>query len=148
MGLWATGLVSLASGCNERGSSVIQTPEGKVLQLERDDFLVLVSGFQDTYQPGDRLFIKVIVNNQSSRFATARIRTRLSGRGQQALVEAEVASTSIRPMDAATVERGLLLPRDLAPGDYTLTVELPPWSFEGRQTGGGALNTPIKVQRV
>jgi hypothetical protein len=37
------------------------------------------------------------------------------------------------------------VPLDPPPGDYTLSVELPPWSFEGRQTGGGTLNTPITI---
>jgi hypothetical protein len=38
-----------------------------------------------------------------------------------------------------------LIPRDLPTGDYTLQVELPAWSFEGRQAGGGTLSTSIKV---
>ena len=148
LGIWATGAVSaVAAACGERGSSVIQTPEGPVLQLAKDDFLVLVSGFQTAYHPGDRIGLKVIVNNQSSRFATARVRTRLLGRGQQALVEAEVATINIKPMDATALERSLLLPRDLTTGEYTLSVELPPWSFEGRQAGGGTLNATVKIER-
>ena len=146
-GVWATGIASVAAACGGRDSSIIQTPEGPVLQLERDDFLVLVSGFQTAYHPGDRVGLKVIVNNQSSRFATARVRTRLLGRGQQALVEAEVATINVKPMDATPLERSLLLPRDLTTGEYTLSVELPPWSFEGRQAGGGTLNATVKIQR-
>jgi hypothetical protein len=145
-GIWGAGLMSVASACGERGATVIRTPEGPVLQLEREDFLVLVSGFQEVYRPGDRVLLKVIVNNQSRRFATARIRTRLLGRGQQAVAEAEVASVNVKPVDASAIERSLSLPNNLAAGEYTLSVELPPWSFEGRQTGGGALNTTIKVQ--
>ena len=145
LGIWASGLTGLASACTDRGASEIDTPDGKILQLEKDDFLVLVSDFAPRYQPGDQLHVKVLVNNQSTRFATARIRTRLLGRGQQAVVEAEVLSLNVKPMDAATTERSMLIPRDLAPGDYTLQVELPAWSFEGRQTGGGTLSTSIKI---
>lgn len=137
--------MSVTSACTERGVTVVDGPEGKVLQLERDDFLVLVSDFESQYRPGDQITLKVIVNNQSSRYAQARIRTRLIGRGQQPIVEAEVVTINIRPYDATPVERSLLIPRDIPPGEYTLQVELPAWSFEGRQTGGGALSTPIKI---
>ena len=129
----------------DRGVSEINTPEGKILQLQKDDFLVLVSDFASQYQPGDRITLKVLINNQSSRFAQARVRTRLVGRGQQAVVEAEVVGVNIRPLDATPVDRELLIPTNLPPGDYTLQVELPAWSFEGRQTGGGTLSTNIKI---
>ena len=145
LGIWASGLMGLTSACNERGVTEINSPEGKILQLEKDDFLVLVSDFAPRYQPGDRVTVKVLLNNQSTRYATARIRTRLVGRGQQPVVEAEVVSVNIKPMDATTTERSLLIPRDLAPGDYTLQVELPAWSFEGRQSGGGTLSTIVKI---
>ena len=140
-----SGLVGVASACTERGLTEIDGPDGKVLQLEKDDFLVLVSDFAAQYQPGDQITARVIVNNQSSRFATARIRTRLLGRGQQAVVEAEPISINVKPMDATAVERVLLIPRDLPSGDYTLQVELPAWSFEGRQAGGGSLSTGVKI---
>jgi hypothetical protein len=145
LGIWASGLMSLTSACANRDVTEIDTPEGKVLQLEKEDFLVLVSDFAAQYRAGDRITVKVIVNNQSSRYATARIRTRLLGRGQQAVVEAEVASINVKPMDATTVERSLPIPPDLSPGEYTLQVELPAWSFEGRQTGGGSLSTGVKI---
>ena len=145
LGIWASGLVGLTSACADRGVSEINGPEGKILQLEKDDFLVLVSDFAEQYQPGDRLTVKVLVNNQSSRYATARVRTRLLGRGQQAVVEAEVVSLNVKPLDAAVTERSLQIPRDLPPGDYTLQVELPAWSFEGRQAGGGSLSTTVKI---
>jgi hypothetical protein len=145
LGIWASGLMGLTSACTDRGLAEINTPEGKVLQLEKDDFLVLVSDFAPSYRPGERITLKVLINNQSSRYATARIRTRLVGRGQQPLVEADVASVNIKPMDATATERSLLIPRDLAPGDYTLQIELPAWSFEGRQAGGATLSTSIKI---
>jgi DNA-directed RNA polymerase subunit K/omega len=145
LGIWASGLVGLTSACAERGFTEIDSPEGKILQLQKDDLLVLVSDFAAQYQPGDRVTVKVLVNNQSSRYATARVRTRLLGRGQQAVVEAEVVSLNIKPLDAAVTERSLLIPRDLPPGDYTLQVELPAWSFEGRETGGGTLSTAVKI---
>ena len=144
-GVWASGLVSVASACGDRNVTEIDGPDGKVLQLERDDLLVLVSDFQPQYRPGEQIKLTVLINNQGSRFATARIRTRLLGRGQQAVVEAEVVSVNIRPMDATPTERVLSLPTDLPPGDYTLQVELPPWSFEGRQAGGGSMTTAIKI---
>ncbi len=127
---------------------MVQTPEGPVLQLEKDDFLVLVSGFRSNYRPGEWVVLKVIVNNQSTRFASARIRTKILGRGQQAVAEAEVASVTIKPFDATATERSVLIPSDLPPGDYALAVELPPWSFEGRVTGGAALTTPITIQAI
>ena len=145
LGIWASSLMGLTSACADRGFSEINSPEGKILQLEKDDFLILVSDFASQYRPGDRLTVKVLLNNQSTRYATARVRTRLLGRGQQAVVEAEVVSLNVKPMDAATTERALQLPRDLAPGDYTLQVELPAWSFEGRQAGGGSLSTTVKI---
>jgi hypothetical protein len=145
LGIWASGLTGLTSACTDRGASEIDTPNGKVLQLEKDDLLVLVSDFTSQYQPGDRIHLNVLINNQSSRYAQARVRTRLVGRGQQPVVEAEVASVNIKPLDATPIDRELLIPRDLAPGEYTLQVELPAWSFEGRQTGGGTLSTPIKI---
>jgi hypothetical protein len=147
LGIWATGLASIASACGGRGTTVVQTPEGPVLQLERDEFIILVSGFQASYRPGDQVAVTVIVNNQSTRFATARIRTRILGRGQQAIAEADVAAINVKPQDATAVERAVTVPREATPGDYTLSVELPPWSLEGRQTGGGALNTTIKVEQ-
>lgn len=145
LGIWASGLMGLTSACTDRAISEVDGPDGKVLQMQRDDLLVLVSDFRSQYRPGDTVSLKVIINNQSSRFATARIRTRLLGRGQQAVVEAETISVNIRPMDATPVERTLNLPNNLPAGDYTLQVELPPWSFEGRQTGGGSLTTGVTV---
>mgnify|MGYP000338947928 CR=1 FL=1 len=145
LGIWASALTSAVAACTNKDVTVIQTPDGPVLQLEKDDFLVLVSGFKDAYRPGERIDLKVLLNNQSSRFAQARIRTRLVGRGQQAVVEAEVVAANVKPYDATTVERALQLPTTVAAGDYTLQVELPPWSFEGRQAGGGQLNTAVRI---
>lgn len=145
LGIWASALTSAVAACGNKDTTVLQTPEGPVLQLGKDDFLVLVSGFKDAYRPGERIDLKVLLNNQSSRFAQARIRTRLVGRGQQAIVEAEVVAANVKPFDATAVERTLQLPNTVTAGDYTLQVELPPWSFEGRQAGGGQLNTTVRV---
>jgi hypothetical protein len=144
-GIWASGLASLTSACGSRDVTTIDTPEGKVLQLEKDDLYVLVSGVKPTYHLGDFIDVHVIVNNQSSRYATARIRTKLIGRGQQVVSEAEVVQINVKPSDATRTDRSLLIPNNLSPGEYTLQVELPPWSFEGRQTGGASLNTSINV---
>ncbi len=145
LGIWASALTSVVAACTNRDTTVIQTADGPVLQLQKDDLLVLVSGFKDAYRPGERIDLNVLINNQTSRFAQARIRTRLIGRGQQPIVEAEVAATNVRPFDATSVERTLLLPTTVEAGDYTLQVELPPWSFEGRQAGGGQLSTAVRV---
>jgi hypothetical protein len=145
LGIWASGLTGLASACGDRAVTEIDGPDGKILQMEKDDLLVLVSDFAPHYEPGSQITLKVIVNNQGSRYATARIRTRLVGRGQQPVAEAEVATVNVKPMDATAVDRSLLIPRDLPPGDYTLQVELPAWSFEGRQAGGGTLSTSVKI---
>jgi hypothetical protein len=145
LGIWASGLTSLGAACTGRDTTVIETPEGPVLQLERDELLVLVSGFKDSYRPGERVDLKVILNNQSRRFCQARIRTRLIGRGQQPIVEAEVVSVNVRPTDATPLDRTLQLPTTVTPGEYTLQVELPPWSFEGRQAGGGQLNRKVQI---
>jgi hypothetical protein len=144
-GIWASGLASITSACGSAGVTTVDTPEGKVLQLEKDDFLVLVSGFKPTYRLGERIDVHVIVNNQTTRYATARIRTKLVGRGQQVVAEAEVAQINIKPSDATPVDRSILLTTNLSPGEYTLQVELPPWSFEGRQAGGGSLTTGVTV---
>jgi hypothetical protein len=66
LGIWASGLMGLTSACTDRGLAEINTPEGKVLQLEKDDFLVLVSDFAPSYRPGERITLKVLINNQSS----------------------------------------------------------------------------------
>ena len=144
-GLWASGLASIASACGTPGVTEVDTPEGKVLQLEKDDFLILVSGFVASYHPGERINVHVIVNNQSTRFAMTRIRAKLAGRGQQVVAEAEVATITIKPSDATPTDRSIQIPTDLQPGDYTLQVELPSWSFEGRQTGGATLSTAVKI---
>jgi hypothetical protein len=144
-GLWASGLASLASSCGTPGLTEIDTPDGKVLQLEKDDFLILVSDFAQTYHPGDTIKVHVIVNNQSNRFAQTRIRTKLVGKGQQVVAEAEAAMINIKPSDATAIDRSFLIPNDLPLGDYTLQVELPFWSFEGRQTGGATLSTGVKL---
>ena len=145
LGIWASALTSVVAACTSGDATVIQTADGPVLQIEKDDFLVLVSGFRDSYRAGERVDLKVLINNQSSRYAQARIRTRLLARGQQAVVEAEVVAANVKPFDATTVDRPLQIPTTMAAGEYTLQVDLPPWSFEGRQTGGGRLSTPVQI---
>ena len=145
----ASGLLGLATACGPSTgqTEVLSTPEGKVLQWERDDLLVLVSGLQDSYHLGEAIHLKVILNNQTTRFGLYRLRTKLAGRGQQVVAEAPVASLQVKPFDATEVERVLSLEPSLTPGDYTLIVELPPWSLEGRTTGGGSLSAPLRLNR-
>ena len=145
----ASGLLGQATACGPGvgRTEVLSTPEGKVLQWERDDLLVLVSGLQDSYHLGEAIHLKVILNNQTTRLGLYRLRTKLAGRGQQIVVEAPVASLQVKPFDATEVERVLSLEPSLTPGDYTLIVELPPWSLEGRTTGGGSLSAPLRLDR-
>jgi hypothetical protein len=107
---------------------------------------VLVSGVQEEYRAGGPLKINVLMNNSASVPAVARIRTRLLGRGQQAVVEAEVANLTIGADGASNIDRVLDLPRSLTPGEYTLIVEVPPWRLERREVGGGRLSAEVRVR--
>jgi hypothetical protein len=144
-----SGMLGFLSACGPAGSrtEVLQTPEGKVFQWERDDLLVLVSGLQDRYQVGQEIRLKVLLNNQSNKFGQFRLRTKLAGRGEQVVVEAPVASIQVKPLDAAETERVLPLTSAITPGEYTVVVELPPWNLEGRTTGGGSLSAAVRVER-
>lgn len=145
----ASGLAGLAAACAPSGgrTEVVQTPEGKVLQWEHDDLLVLVSGLQAAYRPGDQIRFTALLNNQSSRSGLYRLRTKLTGPGQQVVLEAPLASLQVKPLEAGEIERVLRLDPSLAPGDYTLVLELPAWSLDGRPTGGGSLSAPLRVER-
>ena len=147
---WLAGLVSgaglLAAACGSPGAQVLDTPEGRVLQYEGDNLLVLVSGAQTNYQLGDSMHITLLVNNQSSGYVQVRLRTKLLGRGDQPVVQADAAVLSVKTDDASSVDQDLPLPRDLLPGDYTLSVEIPPWKLDGRDFGRGAnLRAPIRL---
>jgi hypothetical protein len=143
----ASGLTAVAAACGPAGAAtnVMQTPEGRVLQWEREDMTILVSGIREEYRSGEQVQLSVLMNNGAPVPALARVRTRLIGRGQQAVVEAEVASVTINSADAARIDRSLDLPRSLAPGDYTVMVEIPPWRLERRDVGGGRLTADIRV---
>lgn len=143
----ASGLAGLAAACGPDGGRtvVVSTPEGKVLQWERDDLLVLVSGLQESYRQSEQITLKVILNNQATGPGVYRLRTKLAGRGQQVVAEAAVMSVQVRAFDAAEVQAALSLPARLEPGEYNLIVELPPWSIEGRTLGGGALSAAVRV---
>jgi hypothetical protein len=147
-GLVVSGLTTAAAACGPAGAptTVLNTAEGRVLQWEREGMTVLVSGVQDEYRAGEPIRINVLMNNSASVPAVARIRTRLLGRGQQAVVEAEVASLTIGADGAAGVDRVLDLPRSLAPGEYTLMVEVPPWRLDRREVGGGRLSADVRVR--
>jgi hypothetical protein len=140
------GLVSAACGADNGRTQVVETPDGKVLQWERDDLLMLVSGLQESYRLGEEIRLKVILNNQTARFGLFRLRTRLAGRGQQVVAEAPVSSIQVKPFDATEVERVLPLTPSIGAGSYTLLLELPPWSLEGRTTGGGTLSVTLKIE--
>jgi hypothetical protein len=139
---------AFAAACGgSPGTTVLDTPEGRVLQYEGDDLLVLVSGVQPSYRLGESMHLNLLVNNQSDKSADVRLRTKLLGRGDQPVVQAEPALLSIRPDDAGSVNQDLPLSTNLQPGDYTLSVEVPPWKVEGRDFGRGAtLRAPVRLE--
>src|ERR1700716_708685 len=148
---WLASLVSgaglLVAACGSPGASGLDTPEGRVMQYEGDDLLVLVSGLQPTYRQGDSVHLTLLVNNQSAGYVQIRLRTKLLGRGDQPVVQADPALLSIKPDDASSVDQDLLLPRALRAGDYPLSVEVPPWNLEGRASGrGGNLRAPVRLE--
>ncbi|MBI4491989.1 MAG: hypothetical protein HY690_04280 [Chloroflexi bacterium] len=150
LNLAASGLGAFVAACNppfEETTQVMDSPEGRVVHWEKDDLIVLVSGAQPRYAPGETIKLTVVINNQGARPVQARARIRLVGRGGQAVAEAPVSATSVAPGAAATLERTLPLPRDLAPGDYTLQVELPPWmqTDSPAPTGGGKIGIAVVI---
>jgi hypothetical protein len=148
---WLAGLASsasvLAAACSSPGAVVLDTPEGRVLQYEGDDALILVSGLQPSYRVGEVVQLNLIVNNQSTSLIAVRLRTKVLGRGDQPVVQAEPVVLDVKPDDAASADQTLPLPLDLVPGDYTLSVEVPPWKRDGRDFGRGAtLRAPVRLE--
>jgi hypothetical protein len=149
---WLAGLVSgagvlAAAACSSPGTVVLDTPEGRVLQYEGDDALILVSGAQPSYRVGEAMRLNLLVNNQSTSLIQVRLRSKLLGRGDQPVVQAEPAILDVKPDDAASVDLVLPLSLDLVPGDYTLSVEVPPWKRDGRDFGRGAtLRAPVRLE--
>lgn len=143
----ASGAGLLASACGSSGAQVLDTPEGRVLQWEGNELLVLVSGLQSSYAVGDQVHLNLLVNNQSSGFAQVKLRTKLLGRGDQAVVQPDPVLLDVKSDDAASANQDLLLPRDLVPGDfYTLSIEIPPWKLDGREFGGGGnVRAPVRL---
>jgi hypothetical protein len=143
----ASGVGAFATACQSSpGVTELTSPEGKILQWEGDNLLVIVSGIQPRYRVGEVIRVNLLVNNQATATAQVHLRTKLLGRGDQAVVQAEVAILTVRPEDAANVDRELPLGRGFVPGEYSLSVEVPPWSLEGRETGRGAtLRTRIQI---
>jgi hypothetical protein len=139
---WLASLVSgaslIAAACSAPSPQVLDTPEGRVMQYEGDDLLVLVSGLQSSYHPGDSMHLNLMVNNQSAGYAQVKLRTKLLGRGDQPVVQADPAQLDVKSDDAQSVDQDLVLGRDLIPGDYALIVEVPPWKLDGRDYGSGA----------
>jgi hypothetical protein len=148
---WMASLLSgaglIAAACTSPGASVLDTPEGRVLQYEGDDLLVLVQGAQSSYRLGDTMHLNLMVNNQSAGYVQVRLRTKILGRGDQPVVQAEAAQLAVKPDDAASVDQNVVLARQLVPGDYTLSVEVPPWKLDGRDFGRGAtLRAPLRLE--
>ena len=147
---WLAALISgaglLAAACSPSASQVLDTPEGRVLQYEGDDVLILVSGLQKSYQLGDQMHLNLLVNNQSAGFVQIKLRTKVLGRGDQPVVQPEPVMLEVKTDDASSADQSFDLPRDLLPGDYTLSVEVPPWKLDGREFGVGAtLRAPVRL---
>jgi hypothetical protein len=146
---WFAAVVSgaglLAAACSS-SSQVLDTPEGRVLQYEGDELLVLVSGLQPSYHLGDQVHLNLLVNNQSAGFVQVKLRTKLLGRADQPVVQPDPVSLDVKSDDASSADQEFPLPRDLLPGDYTLSVEVPPWKLDGREFGPGAtLRAPVRL---
>jgi hypothetical protein len=147
---WFASLVSsaglLAAACSSPSAQVLDTPEGRVLQYEGDDLLVLVSGAEPAYQPGDHMRLNLMVNNQSAGFVQVKLRTKLLGRADQPVVQVDPVMLDVKSDDAVSADQDVPLPRDLLPGDYTLSIEVPPWKLDGREFGGGGtLRAPVRL---
>jgi hypothetical protein len=147
---WLAALVSgaglLAAACSAGGSQVLDTPEGRVLQYEGDDVLILVSGLAPSYQLGDTVNLNLMVNNQSDGYMEVKLRTKLLGRGDQPVVQPDPILLDVNHQDASNQDQSFIIPRDLLPGDYTLSVEVPPWKLDGREVGVGAtLQAPVRL---
>ena len=147
---WFAAIVSgaglLAAACSPGSSQVLDTPEGRIVQYEGDDLLILVSGLQPTYQLGDQMRLNLLVNNQSAGFVQIKLRTKLLGRADQPVVQPDPVSLDVKSDDASNADQSFMLPRDLLPGDYTLSVEVPPWKLDGREFGVGAtLRAPVHL---
>jgi hypothetical protein len=147
---WFAAVVSgaglIAAACSPGGSQVLDTPEGRIVQYEGDDLLVLVSGLQPSYRVGDDMQLNLMVNNQSAGFVQIKLRTKLLGRGDQPVVQPEPVMLEVKSDDASSADQQFVLPPDLQPGDYTLSVEVPPWKLDGREVGVGAtLRAPVHL---
>ena len=137
----------LAAACGSPGATVVDTPDGRVLQYEGDDLLVLVSGVAPSYHLGEAMRLNLLVNNQSAGFVQVRLRTKLLGRGDQPVVQADPVSLDVKSDDASSADQALPLSFDLVPGDYTLSIEVPPWKLDGREFGRGAtLKAPVRLE--
>ena len=91
--------------------------------------------------------LNLMVNNQSTSPISVRLRTKLLGRGDQPVVQAEPALLDVKSDDASSVDQVLPLGLDLLPGDYTLSIEVPPWKRDGRDFGRGAtLRAPLRLE--
>jgi hypothetical protein len=143
-----SGASAFAAACGASpGATVLDTPEGRVLQWEGDDLLVLVSGLEPSYRLGQSMRLNLLVNNQSAKSIEVRLRTKLLGRGDQPVVQAEPITLTVKPDDAGSMDQELPLGTNLVPGDYTLSVEVPPWKVEGRDFGRGAtLRAPVRLE--
>jgi uncharacterized repeat protein (TIGR01451 family) len=148
LGLAISGLAAFVSACAPAKGEmrVVESAEGPVLHWEQGDLIVLVSGAEPRYTIGKTVRLTIVLNNQGPHPIQARVRTKLIGRGMQAVLEAPVETLTIPSQGARSLERELTLTPDLRPGLYQLEVELPPWDIQGQRTGGGQISYPVEVE--
>src|ERR1700730_6942391 len=94
-----SGVSLMVAVCSSPAPSVLETPEGRIMQYEGDDLLVLVSGVKSTYPPGESVHLNLMVNNQSAGYVQVRLRTKLLGRADQPVVQAEAALLNVKSDD-------------------------------------------------
>lgn len=129
----------MAGACQPSGPTEIRTQdEGRVLQWQGTGLLVLVSGLQDSYAAGDTIHLTLLVNNQGTELIQVKLLTKVLGTGDQPVIQAQPVILSVDSEDAQRQKQDVPIRRDLPTGDYTLAVEVPPWTVADRQVGPGA----------
>src|SRR5207302_9592263 len=102
---------------------------------------------ETSYNAADQMHLSLLGNHRSAGFAQVKLRTKLLGRGDQPVVQPDPVALDVKSDEANSVNQDVLLPRDLLPGDYALSIEVPPWKLDGREFGGGAnLRAPVRLE--
>ncbi len=152
LGVMASGMVAFVAACTTSDLSggettIVNDPAlGTVYRWEKDDLLILVSGLKTSYRVGEDIRFEALLQNQHSIPLDGRLRTKLIGRGQQVVLEAEMLPIAVEAEGVLNVQRVLQIPRSMPTGDYyVLQIELPPWQYDGQTAGGGALTVSLSI---